>query len=128
MKEKKIYASENFEEEIKKIIENEFGKLNSNKVILLEKNLKHIEERHPEVIEILKNNFSDIIKNPDYSNTIWLSKKDKNYKINTVIKLTVKDIKEHKDYLNSIITSHNIKARRFEKYLSKHIILYKKEK
>ncbi len=127
MEEKKIYASENLEEKIKKIIENEFGKLNSNKVILLEKNLKHIEERHPEVIEILKNNFSDIIKNPDYvlkdeknTDTIWHIKSIKEKNTRVVIKLSIKNKEEHKKFLNSIITAHKVRKQELKRLIKRN--------
>lgn len=135
MKEKKIYASENFDEEIKKIIEKEFGVLNSNKVILLEKNLKHIEERHPEVIEILKNSFSEMIKNTDYilkdnkkEDSIWFAKEIKSKNNLLVIKLSIKKKKEHQKYINSIITSYSLKEKRFNSHLKSKKILYKRLK
>lgn len=135
MEENKIYASENFEKEIKEILEKEFGILNSNKVILLEKNLKHIKERHPEVIEILENNFSEMIKNTDYilkdnkkEDSIWFAKEIKNKKNLLVIKLSIKRKKEHQKYLNSIITSYSLKEKRFNSHLKSKKLLYKRLK
>lgn len=115
------------------IIEKEFGKLNTNKVILRDERIEHIKERHPEVVEIIKKYSKDIIENPDYIlkdskniDTIWHIKEIEKAKINVVIKLSLKAKEENKGYLNSIITGHGVKEARLKKYLEKHKLLYKK--
>ena len=63
---------------IVKVLESEFGKLNGNDVILREERLEHIRERHPEVADLVKEKYKEIIDNPDYilkdsknENTVW---------------------------------------------------------
>ena len=117
------------------ILEKEFGKLNTDKVILREERVKHIEERHPEAVGIIKKYVQEIIENPDYilkdsknQDTIWHIKEIEKEKINAVIKLSIKEKQEHKGYLNSIITGYPITEKRLEKHLSKLKILYKNGK
>ena len=114
------------------ILEKEFGKLNTDKVILRNERIEHIKERHPEIVEIIKKYSKDIIENPDYIlkdskniDTIWLIKEIDKDRINTVIKLSIKEKQEHEGYLNSIITGYSVTEKRLEKHLSKLKILYK---
>lgn len=120
--------------ELKDVVEKEFGKLNTDQVILRDERIEHIKERHPEIVEIIKKYSKDIIENPDYIlkdskniDTIWHIKEIDKNKINAVIKLSIKEKQEHKGYLNSIITGYPITEKRLEKHLSKLKILYKIE-
>ena len=130
-----VFARSKLSADVMNILENEFGKLNGNEVILRDERLEHIKERHPEVVDILKNNYIEAVNNPDYvlkdsknDNTIWNIKKIEEKNINIVIKLSVLKEKEHKRYLNSTITAHEIKNSRLNKYLEKQKQLYKNQK
>lgn len=130
-----VFARSPLSEDVMNVLEKEFGKLNGNEVILRDERLEHIKERHPEVVDILKNNYIEAVNNPDYvlkdsknENTIWNIKKIEEKNINIVIKLSVLKEKEHKRYLNSTITAHEIKNSRLNKYLEKQKQLYKNQK
>ena len=130
-----VFARSKLSEDVMNVLEKEFGKLNGNEVILRDERLEHIKERHPEVVDILKNNYIEAVNNPDYvlkdsknDNTIWNIKKIEEKNINIVIKLSVLKENEHKRYLNSTITAHEIKTSRLNKYLEKQKQLYKKDK
>jgi len=130
-----VFARSSLNEDVMNVLEKEFGKLNGNEVILRDERLEHIKERHPEVVDILKNNYIEAVNNPDYvlkdsknDNTIWNIKKIEEKNINIVIKLSVLKENEHKRYLNSTITAHGIKNSRLNKYLEKQKQLYKKDK
>lgn len=124
---------EKFNAEIKKTIEKEFGKLNTDEVILRNERLKHIKDRHPEVVEILKKDFDKIIKDPNYilkdnknGDTVWCIKRIEEKNMNMVIKLSISDKKEHSTYLNSVITAHMLDKKRLDKVLIKKQKIYKK--
>ena len=130
-----VFAKSSLSEDVMNVLEKEFGKLNGDEVILRKERLEHIKERHPEVVDILKNNYVEAVNNPDYvlkdsknENTIWNIKKIEEKNINIVIKLSVLKEKEHKRYLNSTITAHEIKNSRLNKYLEKQKQLYKNQK
>ena len=130
-----VFARSKLSADVMNVLEKEFGKLNGNEVILRDERLEHIKERHPEVVDILKNNYIEAVNNPDYvlkdsknENTIWNIKKIEEKNINIVIKLSVLKEKEHKRYLNSTITAHEIKNSRLNKYLEKQKQLYKNQK
>ena len=114
---------------IVKVLESEFGKLNGNDVILREERLEHIRERHPEVADLVKEKYKEIIENPDYilkdsknEDTIILINTTKKGNLNTVIKLSLN--KEHK---NSVITFYKTRQKYVEKLLDKNKILLKKK-
>ena len=99
-------------------------------VVLLPKQIEHIEERHKGVYDKYKNELTNILNNPDYifkdpkhKNTALLVRKYDN-NIEVVLKLNT-DTKNN--FKNSIITMWEIKDKRLERYKETHQIIYKKE-
>lgn len=109
------------------VLEKEFGTLNSDEVILRNERLEHIRERHPEVADVLKNNYNELIKKPNYilkdsknENTALFIKNIEGKNYNTVIKMnTDKDTKLE----NSTITFYKIRDRELKRLLQKSKIL-----
>ena len=99
-------------------------------VVLLPKQIEHIEEKHKGVYLKYKNEINNILDNPDYifkdpkhKNTALLVKKYDN-NVEVVLKLNT-DTKNN--FKNSIITMWEIKDKRLERYKQTHEIVYKKE-
>lgn len=121
-----------FKKEVKDVVEKEFGKLNTDKVILRDERIEHIKEGHPEVVEIIKKYAKDIIESPDYilkdavrDNTVLCIKKlEENSNINVVIKLALKDSEDKKRDKNSIITSFLMNDKRLKRELKKKECIY----
>lgn len=121
-----------FKKEVKDVVEKEFGKLNTDKVILRDERIEHIKERHPEVVEIIKKYAKDTIESPDYilkdavrDNTVLCIKKlEENSNINVVIKLALKDSEDKKRDKNSIITSFLMNNKRLKRELKKKECIY----
>lgn len=122
-----------FKENTITILEKEFGKLNTDQVILRDERIEHIKEGHPEVVEIIKKHAKDIIESPDYilkdairEETILCVKKlEENSNINVVIKLALEDSKDKKRNKNSIITSFLMNDKRLKRELKKKECIYK---
>jgi len=122
-----VFARSSLSEDVKNAIEKEFGKLNSGEVILRNERLEHIRERHPEVADVLKNNYNELIKKPNYilkdsknENTALFIKNIEGKNYNTVIKMnTDKDTKLE----NSTITFYKIRDRELKRLLQKSKIL-----
>lgn len=117
-----------------KIEKNRYKNIASNittkDVVLLPKQIEHIEERHKGVYLKYKNEINNILDNPDYifkdpkhKNTALLIKKYDN-NVEVVLKLNT-DTKNN--FKNSIITMWEIKDKRLERYKQTHEIVYKKE-
>ena len=99
-------------------------------VVLLPKQIEHIEKRHKGVYLKYKNEINNILDNPDYifkdpkhENTALLIKKYNN-NVEVVLKLNT-DTKNN--FKNSIITMWEIGDKRLERYKQTHEIIYKKE-
>lgn len=99
-------------------------------VVLLPKQIEHIEERHKGVYSKYKNKINNILddldyifKDPKHKNTALLIKKYDN-NIEVVLKLNTNT---KNNFKNSIITMWEIKDKRLERYKQTHEIIYKKE-
>ena len=118
-----VYARSTLDVGAVNVLEKEFGTLNSDEVILRNERLEHIRERHPEVADVLKNNYDELIKKPNYilkdsknENTALFIKNIEGKSYNTVIKMnTDKDVKLE----NSTITFYKIRDREFKRILQK---------
>lgn len=117
-----------------KIDKNKYKEISENittkDVVLLPKQIEHIEKRHKGVYDKYKNEITNILNKPDYIfkdpkhvNTALLIKKYDN-NVEVVLKLNT-DAKSN--FKNSIITMWEIKDKRLERYKETHQIIYKKE-
>ena len=111
---------------IVKVLESEFSELNGNDVILREERLEHIRERHPEVTDLIKEKYKEIIDSPDYilkdkqyPDSIWVIKREEDLNLNIIIKLSLKNNMEYKKMKNSIITTYGISDKQLKRYLNK---------
>lgn len=99
-------------------------------VVLLPKQIEHIEERHKGIYAKYKNEINNILDKPDYifkdpkhKDTALLIKKYDN-NVEVVLKLNTNT---KNNFKNSIITMWEIKDKRLERYKQTHEIIYKKE-
>ncbi len=99
-------------------------------VVLLPKQIEHIEERHKGIYSKYKNEINNILDKPDYifkdpkhKDTALLIKKYDN-NVEVVLKLNTNT---KNNFKNSIITMWEIKDKRLERYKQTHEIVYKKE-
>jgi SPP1 family phage head morphogenesis protein len=121
-----VFARSSLSEDVMNVLEKEFGKLNGNEVILRDERLEHIKERHPEVTEIIENNFKSIIEKPQYvlkdnkyENSVWIISKIDGLNVNLVIKLSLKDVAEHEKLKSSVITGYGMTDKQLKRYLKK---------
>ena len=134
-----IYVKNPQEQKIRPYIVGEIDKniykriadnITTKEVVLLPKQIEHIEEKHKGVYLKYKNEINNILDNPDYifkdpkhKNTALLIRKYDN-NVEVVLKLNT-DTKNN--FKNSIITMWEIKDKRLERYKQTHEIIYKKE-
>ncbi|MGN0461558.1 MAG: PBECR2 nuclease fold domain-containing protein [Ruminococcus sp.] len=105
----------------------------TDEVIITEKQIEHIKERHPNDFERYYNYLIRIIEKPDYileankPNTAFILKhiddNGKNYQLILRLKTTT----DPKNYKNSIITFLKVEEKRYMRYLRTKRILYKSE-
>lgn len=114
------------------ILEKEFGKLKTNKVILTEERSKHIRERHADDYSYLIKYGKSAIENPDFIikdekniNTVFVIKKLPDTNLNIIVKLVLSE--NESNIKNSIMTSYRIRDKNVKKLKNKNKTLYKKE-
>ena len=128
-----VFARSKLSADVMNVLEKEFGKLKGNEVILRDERLEHIKERHPEVVDTLKDNYKKVVKDPDYilkdsnhNDTVLFIKTlfDKQ-NLSTVIKLEIpKNVRG--DYKSSVITAYKMNEKRLKREIKKKKALYKK--
>ena len=104
----------------------------TDEVVITEKQVQHIRERHPAHYEKFSEFFLEIVADPDYivsankPNSALLLKNitQENKMFKTVLRLAVS--KDPVNYKNSIITFMKIDEKEWERILRNKIILYRK--
>lgn len=101
----------------------------TDEVVITFKQIEHINEERYGVFEKYKDNLGEIVLNPDY-----IIKDTKHKDTGLVVKQYDKDIivilklnTAEKEKKNSIITIWEVKAKRLQRYLVTHKIIYKSE-
>ena len=115
-------------EKFKRITEN----IDTNEVILTEKQVEHIKERHPNDYKQYFKYIKEIVEDPDYiirdskPNTGFLLKKiiDKDRRFQLILRLHTHE--DNRAYKNSIITFLKIGEKKYKQYLRNKEIVWKK--
>lgn len=106
--------------------------IKSDDVIITDKQIAHIKERHPNDYERYFTYAKDIIKEPDYileankPNTAFVLKRIEDNGKNYQLILRLKTSGDPESYMNSIITFLKIDDKKWAKYLRNKKILYDK--
>lgn len=107
--------------------------IKTDEVIITEKQVQHIKDRHPNDYERFNDCFYDIVRNPDYiveankKNTALILKKIKTGKETFKTILRIATSEDDPNYKNSIITFMKIDDREWKRILKNKKILYKSE-
>ena len=113
-------------------LENEFGKLQTDEIIITNERLDHIQLRHPQDFELFEKYGVDTIHNPDViikdrknSGTVFMIKRLPETNVNIVVRLALET--DNKGLKNSVMTSYRVRDKNLKKLEEKNKILYKKE-
>ncbi|MCD8052173.1 MAG: hypothetical protein LUE89_10940 [Clostridiales bacterium] len=105
----------------------------TDEVVITEKQIEHIKERHPDDYEICERWAAAIIHDPDYiirsekpNTAIVLRQIEENGKNHRLI-LRLKTSKDPENYKNSIITFQKVKEKEWRRLLRNKETLYKRE-
>lgn len=116
----------------KGLLEKEFGKIQTDEIIITKERMGHIKQRHPEDYEFFEKfgiqSVTDpdlIIKDSKNEGTIFMVKKLPNTNLNVVVRLALETDKP--ELKNSIMTFYRIRERSLRKLIEKNALLYKKE-
>lgn len=113
-------------------LEKEFGKLQTEEIIVTQERLEHIKERHAEDYPMFDEFAPQAVKNPDLvlkdaqnEGTIFVVKKLSRTNLNVVVRLAL--VTDEDGYKNSVMTFYRIREKNLKKLENKHKVLYKKE-
>lgn len=110
----------------------EFGALQSAEVIVTEERIRHIQERHPQEVELFELYGQETIVEPDIivrdmknAGTVFMIKHLPDCNINVVVRLALET--EDKELKNSVMTFYRIRTKNLVKLLRKNKEIYRKE-
>ena len=104
----------------------------TDEVIITDKQIEHIKERHPNDYESYYSFIEEIVKDPDYileankPDTAFVLKHINSNQKNYELILRLKTSADPENYKNSIITFMKVEEKRYQRYLRTKKILYKK--
>ncbi|MFR5601377.1 MAG: PBECR2 nuclease fold domain-containing protein [Lachnospiraceae bacterium] len=115
-----------------KILEKEFGKIQTDEIIVTDERVEHIKIRHSEDYALFERYGKECVTDPDLilkdiknAGTVFMVKKLSKTNLNVVVRVVLEsdDIK----LKNSVMTFYRIRERNLKKLIQKNGLLYKKE-
>lgn len=113
------------------VLEEEFGKLNTDEIIITAERINHIRSRHPQDFDLFEKYVSDTVQSPNIiikdcknEDTIFMVKKLTDTNLNVIVKLSLKG---DNNYKNSVMTFYRIREKNLKKLEKNNKILYKSE-
>jgi hypothetical protein len=113
-------------------LEDEFGKLSTNELILTDERDIHIKQRHEKDYKIFHQCVTDIIEIPDLilkdsknKNTVFYIKYIEETNINIVVRLSLET--DNDTYKNSIITAYRLGEKTLKRFRKNHKTIYNRE-
>ncbi len=114
------------------ILEQEFGVLQTDEIIVTQERIEHIKKRHPEDYDLFEEFGASCVHDPDFVvrdekhlGTVFLVKKFPFTNLNVVTRLALEA--DEPGRKNSVMTFYRIRERNLKKLLERNFLLYKKE-
>lgn len=115
-----------------KVLEKEFGKIQTDDIIVTNERINHIKERHPEDYNLFEKYGKDSVSSPDLiikdiknKGTVFMVKKLPETNLNVVVRVVLET--DDNKLKNSVMTFYRIRERNLKKLIEKNGMLYKKE-
>jgi len=115
-----------------KILEKEFGKIQTDEIIVTNERIDHIKERHPEDYNLFEKYGKESVSSPDLiikdvknKSTVFMIKKLPETNLNVVVRVVLET--DNSKWKNSVMTFYRIRERNLKKLIEKNGVLYKKE-
>lgn len=115
-----------------KVLEKEFGKIQTDEIIVTNERIGHIKERHPEDYKLFEKYGRESVSCPDviikdikHKGTVFMVKKLPETNLNVVVRVVLET--DDCKLKNSVMTFYRIRERNLKKLIEKNGMLYKKE-
>ena len=113
-------------------LEKEFGKLQTDEIIITNERIEHIKLRHHEDYELFEKYGMSTVQSPDViikdhknKGTVFMVKKLTETNLNVVARLVLYD--DNPNHINSVMTFYRIRNKNLIKLENRNKILYKRE-
>ena len=114
------------------LLESEYGKIQTDEIIITNERIMHIKERHPEDFELFNKYGTESVRHPDmiikdekHTETIFMIKKLPGTNLNVVVRVVLET--DEDGLKNSVMTFYRIRERNLRKLEEKNKLLYKRE-
>lgn len=114
------------------VLEKEFGKIQTDEIIVTNERIAHIKERHPEDFLLFERYGKESVISPDiiikdmkHESTVFMVKKLPETNLNVVVRVVLET--DDSKLKNSVMTFYRIRERNLRKLVDKNALLYKKE-
>lgn len=115
-----------------KILEAEYGKIQTDEIVVTNERLTHIKERHPQDYLLFEKYgiesvvFPDlVIKDVKHEGTVFMIKQLPETNLNVVVRVVLKT--NNSKLKNSVMTFYRIRDKNLKKLIEKNGVIYKKE-
>ena len=114
------------------VIEKEFGKVQTDEIVVTNEREAHIKARHPEDFELFQKYGAETVNNPDFiirdgknQGTVFMVRKLPDVNLNVVVRVALEIDEE--GLKNSVMTFYRIRERNLRKMIEKNSILIGKD-
>ena len=114
------------------VLEKEFGKIQTDEIIVTNERIDHIKERHPEDYDLFEKYGEESVSSPDliikdikHQGTVFMVKKLPETNLNVVVRVVLET--DDSKLKNSVMTFYRIREKNLKKLIEKNGMLYKKE-
>lgn len=114
------------------LLESEYGKIQTDEIIITNERIMHIKERHPEDFELFNKYGTESVRHPDmiikdekHTGTIFMIKKLPGTNLDVVVRVVLET--DEDGLKNSVMTFYRIRERNLRKLEEKNKLLYKRE-
>lgn len=114
------------------VFSKEFGRIQTDEIIVTNERIAHIRERHPEDYNLFEKYGYESVKSPDliikdlkHCGTVFMVKKLPETNLNVVVRVVLET--DDSKLKNSVMTFYRIREKNLKKLIEKNRLLYKKE-
>lgn len=114
------------------VLEKEFGRIQTDEIIITNERIDHIKQRYPEDYDLFERYGEESVTSPDLvirniknTGTVFMVKKLPETNLNVVVRVVL-EIDDSK-LKNSVMTFYRIREKNLRKLIEKNGLLYKKE-
>jgi len=114
------------------ILEKEFGKIQTDEIVITNERISHIKERHSEDYALFEKYGAESVASPDFvikdlknKGTVFMVKRMPDTNLNVVVRVALET--DDGKLKNSVMTFYRLREKNLEKLIRKNKLLYRKE-